>query len=34
MTMKDGSQYTGEWIDDNIEGEGEYIWTDGKSYSG
>ena len=30
----DGSQYEGDFKDNNIEGYGVYIWWDGRKYSG
>lgn len=30
----DGSQYTGDFIDNNINGKGVYIWNDERTYEG
>lgn len=30
----DGSNYYGEFIENNIEGRGKYVWADGREYDG
>ena len=30
----DGRRYEGEWLDNNMEGMGIYIWNDGRRYQG
>jgi len=30
----DGSKYTGEFLDNEISGFGDYYWSDGKIYKG
>ena len=30
----DGSKYTGDWVENHINGIGHYKWKDGKEYYG
>ena len=34
IKWKDGRQYTGEWLNGNMHGYGNYVWADGKVYEG
>ena len=34
MIYKDGSSYNGQWKDDDMNGYGNIIWTNGKKYLG
>lgn len=33
-TWADGSVYSGEWLDNRINGNGVYLWKDGRKYYG
>ncbi len=30
----DGRSYEGEWLDNNMNGKGKYVWSDGRKYEG
>jgi hypothetical protein len=32
MEYANGDKYSGVWVDDNITGQGVYIWTSGDRY--
>jgi len=34
LRWRDGNVYIGEWIEDRLEGDGEFRWSDGKRYIG
>lgn len=34
MKYSDGRQFKGNWLNDQMHGEGEFIWPEGKSYKG
>jgi hypothetical protein len=33
-TWADSSTYEGQWVDNKINGEGVYLWKDGRRYYG
>lgn len=34
MIFHDGKQYEGDWSDNKMNGNGIFIWPDGRSYKG